>query len=52
MNVLTSMDTEKQINIYLFNIQKRLHIFPKDNNAIKVVQLLSAVDQVSQVDVV
>lgn len=52
MNVSTSMDTEKQINIYIFNIQKRLHIFPKDNNAIKVVQSLSAVDQVSQVDVV
>lgn len=46
------MDTEKQINIYLFNIQKRLHIFPKDYNAIKVVQLLSAVDQVSHVDFV
>lgn len=47
-----STDTEKQINLYLFNMQKRSHIFPKDNDNIKVVQLLSAVDQVSQADVV
>lgn len=32
--------------------KKRLNIFQKDYDAIKVVQLLSAVYQVSQVDVV
>lgn len=42
--ISTNMDTEKQINLYLFNIQKRLIIFPKDNDAIKVVQLLSAIE--------
>lgn len=47
-----STDTEKQINLYLINMQKRLHIFPKDNDHIKVVQLLSAVDQVLQAYVV
>lgn len=52
MYVLTSVDTEKQINLYLFNIQKRLHIFPNGNDAIKAVQFLSAVDKVSQIDVV
>lgn len=46
------MDTEKQINPYQFHIQKRLNIFLKDNNAIKVVQLLSVVDQMSHVNVV
>lgn len=50
--ISTNMDTEKQINPYQFHIQKRLNIFPKDNDAIKVVQLLSVVDQMSHVDVV
>lgn len=52
INSSTNMDTEKQINPYQFHIQKRLNIFPKDNDAIKVVQLLSAVDQMSHVNVV
>lgn len=52
INSSTNMDTEKQINPYQFHIQKRLNIFPKDNDAIKVVKLLSAVDKVSQVGAV
>lgn len=52
INSSTNMDTEKQINPYQFHIQKRLNIFPKDNNAVKVVQLLSVVDQMSHVDIV
>lgn len=46
--ISTNLDTEKQINLYQFHIQKRLNIFPKDNNAIKVFQLLSKCPNVTR----
>lgn len=42
----------KKSNLNSFHMQKRLNILPNDDDVIKVVKFLSAVDQESQADVI